>query len=117
MIDRLQCAFSTGDIKSDFSRVNFERKTNPSFLEFVEDRIPLGCKVRVAIVDLRSAYRREAVKQRPNLGTGEAIDHAHSEKFCGVGGLDDFLSSALLHTVWFPVAPYVWGQNGFMALI
>src|SRR5437868_5753229 len=97
--------------------MNFQCELHFATLELIQDRIPTPCKIFVTILDLRSTDRREAIKQTPDLRSGESIDDIDAQVFGRIRSFDDLVSRTFLYIFRLAVAPDVRRQNGFMTLV
>src|SRR5215204_3060184 len=114
---RLQSTFRRVDVVGDLGRVHLEGEPDALLVEDVEDRVPPLGEVPEALVDLFLTRRREEVELVPDGGAGEARDRLDPEPRCGPRRVLHLLGGATADALRVPVAPDLFGEDGFVTLV
>ena len=104
-VDRLNRAFRSDDVKSDFSRMDFESELDTDFIKDIENRVPTVGEIFKTGINLCGIIWWKRVKEMPYSAASKAVDNAHTEFRGGARCVFHFFGGTFLDTSGVSIPP------------
>ena len=117
VVQCFQCFSGRGNIEGNFSGMYLKAIFYPQVPVGIQDGFPLGGKAGKPFFYHGGRGGGKAIQHVPDGTACKSVYHGNPQPGCGLPGLDYFFGSALVHALWIPIAPDVFGQDALMTLI